>query len=576
MDFTESEVSSYFTQRVPGLKQSGQREWRGKCPVHNGKDDNFAVDSRTGMSKCHSQCGKGWDILGLERELEGVDFIRAKESVYRIVGRAPDAFEDRDVEAAYDYTDESGKVVYQVVRKFGKKFAQRRPDGRGGWMWGLGDAMPVPFRLPRWKDAGFVGITEGEKDALTLESIGIDATCNNGGAGNFKAQLAIHFAGKKIAIFPDNDEPGRLHALKVAELLKPVAESVKIIELPDLPEKGDVSDFIRNGGTKQQLKSLYRKAQEWTPEWQFGSDVPDPNEKYVRTFAQYLQEHGGLDEFWRLPEIEGIHTPFPKLTQRLGGMRNGEVYVIGANQGMGKTSLGLQFAITAMKQRKGVLMFSMEMGHRHVFQRMVAIEARVDLYEFRTMRKDHPERWEMLQGLNVISNQLAQYPLYVSTKTGVTPEYLLSESQRLGKKHKVDLILVDHMQLMSSTGKQKSDYEKFTAISRAVKETAVEMNIPVILVSQTSRDNSHRGGDELNCSDLRGSGAIEEDAAGVMLLYYDKQDKADALTAGRFERGPVNAFLKLEKNRFGAGMVYQPLIHWKTLTRFDVMEDDAA
>ena len=85
----------------------------------------------------------------------------------------------------------------------------------------------VPFRLYKIIHEPFVAITEGEKVALTLERIGIPATCNSGGAGNFKPELAKWFVGKKLAIFHDNDEVGRKHALKVAALLSPVAESVR-------------------------------------------------------------------------------------------------------------------------------------------------------------------------------------------------------------------------------------------------------------------------------------------------------------------------------------------------------------
>jgi replicative DNA helicase len=575
-DFTETEVRTFYATMAPAIKQTGS-EWRGPCPVHQGKDPNFSVNANTGFAHCHSKCGRGFDVIGLYRELTGADFPTAKAKVFEIVGRPAPNWEERDIEAMYDYQDTDGNVLYQVVRKFGKKFMQRRPDNQGGWPWGLGGIAPVPFHLPRWKDAPFVAVTEGEKDVLTLESIGLKATCNNGGAGNFKPELAKWFAGKKVAIIPDNDDPGRSHAVKVAELLNPVALSVKIIELPGLEEKGDVSDYIRAGGTREAIAELYRKAQQWTPEWEFSAEVPNPNEKYIRTLQQVLDECGGLDKFWSMPELSGIATPFPKLTRCLGGgMRPGEVYVIGANQGAGKTSLALQFALHALQKRFGVLMFSMEMGWKDVYQRLISIEARVDLLEYRNTVASHSSARAMREALVTATAEALSYQLVVSNKTRVNPDYLLEEATRIKKRSKVDLIVIDHMQLMGSTGNVRGDYEKFTAISRATKETAQEMGVPILLVSQTSRSNSTERRSELEVSDLRGSGAIEEDAAAVMLLYYDRDDKARTLANGTFAKGPVKSFLKVDKNRYGMQGMYMPLMHYKAYTRFEECEQAEA
>lgn len=584
-DFTASEIRSYYAYRTPSLKITRAREWRGPCPIHGGKDDNFAVNSETGAAFCHSRCSKGWDILGLEQELSGLGFVAAKEAVYSVVGRPKPSWEERDIVATYDYTDADGQLLYQVVRKTGKNFMQRRPDGAGGWMWGLGGVSPVPFQLPLVAKSKFVAIAEGEKDALTLTRIGIPATTNNGGAKNFKSDLVLYFSGKKVALFPDNDDKGREHALFVAGLLKPVAESVKIVELPGLPHKGDITDFVQKGGTKDQIRELYAKAQEWTPEWQFGSNTPDPNDQYVRTMAQVIEASGGVEKFWDLRRHEGLDTPWSKLTRSLGGgMRRGEVYVIGGNQGSGKTSLALQFGTHAIRKHKGVLMFSMEMGWEDVFQRICSIQAAVNLNELREAqlhRSSGPDLdlQAMLSDLSKITSELKELPLFVSNKTGVNPEYLLNESLRWKERERIELVIVDHMQLMSSTGSTRGDYEKFTAISRATKETAMQLKVPVLLVSQTSRSNSRDRRWELDVSDLRGSGAIEEDAATVMLLYPDKDDAEAAMQTDdgrRWTRGPVKTWLKLGKNRFGEQGLYMPMVHFKTITRFEQAEADGA
>jgi replicative DNA helicase len=161
----------------------------------------------------------------------------------------------------------------------------------------------------------------------------------------------------------------------------------------------------------------------------------------------------------------------------------------------------------------------------------------------------------------------------------VTPEYLLEESLRFKKNHRVGLVVVDHMQLMSASVGIRSEYEKFTAISRTLKQTAVELGVPVLLVSQTSRSNSSDRRTELEASDLRGTGALEEDAAAVMLIYPDKDDRERAIKDGSFDIGPVKTWLKLAKNRFGIQGSYLPLEHFKTTTQFqfsDSQQEKAA
>lgn len=584
--FTLSEVSQYYLHRVPRMPQRG-RDWRSGCPVHNGKDPNFSVDPDTGMAFCHSQCGRGWDIIELERDITGADFPAAKREVYRIIGRPEPSEQDLQIEATFDYTDHHGILRYQVVRKIGKKFSQRRPKQGGGWIWGLGNQERVPYRLLKLVPAAECLIVEGEKDVHTAERLGYVGTCNNGGAGNFAPELAQWFKDKTCILVADNDEAGRDHVRKVATLLSPIAKEVRILELPNVPEKGDLTDWHRAGGTREELDRLIQSAPRWSAEFVFSAERQA--DKWVRTLGQFIEVDcgGSIEEFWSSAHFDGLPTPWGKLTTLMaGGLRPADVYVIGANQGAGKTSMALQFALSTIRQKKGVLLFSMEMSHRQVFQRIVSIEAEVDLEKFGRLRRDRQrtfesehEMAEMSRKLQAHTNELFNLPLYVSTKTGVSTDYLLKECERVGSQQRVDLIIVDHMQLMASTGSGKGDYEKFTAISRTTKEVAMKLNLPVILISQTSRNNAHDKRTELEVSDLRGSGAIEEDASAVLLLYHDPEDRDRARQQqaegglSRFSKGPLLTMLKIGKNRWGEAGVYIPFWHRKDCTRFDLKED---
>lgn len=164
--------------------------------------------------------------------------------------------------SSYDYRGESGDLLFQVVRFEPKDFRQRKPDGAGGWTWKVKGVRQVPYRLPELMATPLsetIYIVEGEKDADNLAALGLVATCNAGGAGKWRDSHSECLAGRTaVCIIPDNDAAGRDHAQKVARSLRKAnpALMVRILELPDLPEKGDVSDWLAAGGTVEELQKL--------------------------------------------------------------------------------------------------------------------------------------------------------------------------------------------------------------------------------------------------------------------------------------------------------------------------------
>lgn len=174
----------------------------------------------------------------------------------------------RSPEAIYDYQDKQGILLYQVLRYRGKKFCQRRPNGDAGWIWNLRGVRRVLYRLPKLlaSSDATVHITEGEKDADRLVAEGLQATTNPGGAGKWRKEYAEALQGREVVIFADNDKPGNMHAQEVAHSLNGVARSVKVIELMGLPEKGDISDWLAQGGTLEELKCLIEETPQWAPQ----------------------------------------------------------------------------------------------------------------------------------------------------------------------------------------------------------------------------------------------------------------------------------------------------------------------
>ncbi len=235
------------------------------CPIHDDQRPSLKINPSKDCWLCGpcDRNGNGWalaafiarvgpgDKPAVTRWLRDHGLFNGDDSSKRIV-------------TTYDYRDEQGTLLYQTVRYEPKDFRQRRPDGNGGWFWNLQGVRLVPYRLPEWKDKPYVYICEGEKDVDNLRAIGIPATCNPMGAGKWKQEYNTSFIGKRVFILPDNDKPGEEHARDVARNLLGVAQEVRIIRLPNLVPKGDASDWIKAGGTRQHLGRIVHETPVFT------------------------------------------------------------------------------------------------------------------------------------------------------------------------------------------------------------------------------------------------------------------------------------------------------------------------
>jgi hypothetical protein len=174
----------------------------------------------------------------------------------------------RKIAESYDYRSAEGNVAFQVVRFDPKGFAQRRPDGKGGFTWSLNGVERVLYQLPELLDADpsqTVFVPEGEKDADRLAGLGLVVATNPEGAGKWRDEYTATLKGRPVAILPDNDEEGRKHAEKVAGALYGGAASVKVVVLPGLPEKGDVSDWLDAGNSVDELLRIVDATPAWEP-----------------------------------------------------------------------------------------------------------------------------------------------------------------------------------------------------------------------------------------------------------------------------------------------------------------------
>ncbi|ADB17413.1 hypothetical protein Psta_2746 [Pirellula staleyi DSM 6068] len=247
--------------KLENVRQSGNR-WKACCPAHNDRNPSLSIavgDQGNVLLTCHAKCSleEICQAMGIEKRDLWPERDRPQ--------KRPKT--SSKIVAEYDYRDETGKVLFQVVRFEPKDFRQRKPSEGGGWDWSVKGVRVIPYSLPDivGNPGVDVGIPEGERDVDNLKDLGMLATCNAGGAGKWTAEHAAFLAGRDVVIFPDNDEPGRNHAQQVAHTLEGIAKSIRVVKLPGLPLKGDVSDWIAAGGTLEQLAQLLKATPMWEP-----------------------------------------------------------------------------------------------------------------------------------------------------------------------------------------------------------------------------------------------------------------------------------------------------------------------
>lgn len=223
----------------------------------------FKVDRAKGVWVDHSDGDRGGgvlDFLRIKKNLDKPDALEwlRERKFLPADGTAPKGGTRKpQIVATYDYQDEAGALLFQVVRFDPKDFRQRQPDGKGDWIWKMAGVRKVIYRLPQVLAAVQAGqrvfIAEGEKAVHALEAEGLVATCSPGGAGKWKPEFSTMLAGADVVVLPDNDEPGEAHAAQVMQSLTGTAQRVQCLRLPHLPPKGDVADWFAAGGTAAEL-----------------------------------------------------------------------------------------------------------------------------------------------------------------------------------------------------------------------------------------------------------------------------------------------------------------------------------
>jgi len=301
-------------------------------------------------------------------------------------------------------------------------------------------------------------------------------------------------------------------------------------------EKAILRNLIEAGG--QIISSAYEGSVEV-------EEVLDQSERLIFQIAQDQLRAGfvpmrviadqSLKTIEQLAErrelVTGLPTGFPSLNEYTSGLQPSDMIVVAARPGMGKTSFALNIAQHAgLREGKKVGIFSLEMSREQLFIRLLTGMARIDAHRLRTGRLTKDE-WARL---TAAFGELAGIDVFIDDTAGTSALEMRAKSRRLKLEQGLDLIIVDYLQLMRGRGRIENRTQEISEISRSLKEIAKELHVPVIAISQLSRAPEQRGGDRRpQLSDLRESGAIEQDADVVMFIYREELYKQTEENRGR-------------------------------------------
>ena len=288
----------------------------------------------------------------------------------------------------------------------------------------------------------------------------------------------------------------------------------------------------------QELREVLDQAQEGV----FRLGQADNDQGFVSVGSIVKETLAGIEKlFHKQDQFVGIPTGFTDFDLMTSGLQRGDLIIIAARPSMGKSTLVLNMAQNiAIEQELPVAIFSLEMPTQQVLLRMLAAEAQINFGHLRTGNLTG-EDWT---GLTQAVSSLMSVPIFVNDTRGVTVQSLRAEGRRLkGEHNDLAVIIVDYLQLLSGSGRYSGRVEEISDISRALKTLAWELDTPIIACSQLSREVEKRPDKRPLLSDLRESGAIEQDADLVAFLYRE-----DYYDEAADDQGTADLIIKKQRN----------------------------
>lgn len=318
--FFKNDYFRFYSKYLPEAKKIGGHEFQALCPFHEDRKPSFNFNNENGTYFCHG-CGKKGNAIHFYAKINSLDDRRDFPKILKGISSdfgIPHEEREKKFVASYDYTDAQGELLFQVCRFDPKDFRQRRPDGKGGWIWDLKGVQTVLYNLPNVLKGEEVLICEGEKDVESLKSLGFTATTSPMGAKKWQNHYNESLKGKDIILLPDNDNEGREHMAQVGTSLNGTTKSLKWLTLHGLPSKGDVSDWIASFQDPEEaverLSIMLESATPYNP----------PKQKSYEDIVLNVKEFNLLD----FPEKREYLRPF---------LKQDSINLICGYRGVGKT-----------------------------------------------------------------------------------------------------------------------------------------------------------------------------------------------------------------------------------------------
>ena len=359
----------------------------------------------------------------------------------------------------------------------------------------------------------------------------------------FEAITGLYNAGQAVDMVT-------LHNRLLEMSVPPEISSMEYIGdlLAGLPTSAHVRDYAKIVRQKSILRRLIRTNDAITERcYQDSDSVEDILEDTEKSIFSLLQSRdngdvvpirqivvNALERIEKASQttgsITGVATGFTDLDYKLSGLQPSDLILVAARPSMGKTAFVLNIAQhVAFHDKKPVALFSLEMSKEQLVNRLFAMEARIDAQNIRNGNLSDSDWEKLIEGAGVVGNS----GLIIDDTPGISISELRSKCRKFKLEHDISLIIVDYLQLMSGSSRRSdSRQQEISEISRALKQIARELKVPVVALSQLSRAVEQRENKKPILSDLRESGAIEQDADVVMFLYRDEYYNEDTTKKG--------------------------------------------
>ena len=354
----------------------------------------------------------------------------------------------------------------------------------------------------------------------------------------FEAMVELHDEGKAVDLVTLQDR------LREKEL-PPEISSMEFVRdlLATVPTSANVKYYAEIVAEKSMLRKLIKTTEEIGNLCYLGKektqDILEVTEKKIFDLVQ----NRGSEEFVPIRQVvlnaiekiekasrtqgsvTGIPTGFIDLDYKMSGFQPSDLILVAARPSMGKTAFVLNIAqYMAFHNDVTTAIFSLEMSKEQLVNRLLALESKVDSQNIRTGNLEDEEWAKLIEGANIIGKS----HLIIDDKPGISISELRSKCRKYKMEHNLGIIFIDYLQLMTGSGRSESRQQEISEISRSLKALARELNVPVVALSQLSRAVEQRPDHRPMLSDLRESGAIEQDADVVMFIYRDDYYNKDS------------------------------------------------